>query len=407
MSKKVLKISFTFKVYHLCWVVTKTSVVESVDNLLYDIFVFEKYTQPKIERIKIFSQKYKIYIMPVVLLGGFLIDFITLRRVDGVFDNIILLSHLLIAGVSIVLLFSKDNRFGNKFNISKHAQKIEYVMLFSFGALFSGSIIFFSKSASLASSWPFFLLLLILMLGTEFQKKYFQRLIFQINFYYIALFSYLIVFVPVLTRDMGPEVFIVSGVSSLVLFSLFFLLLFAIDKNKLKMYLRKMIVGVVSIFLFFNFLYFANIIPPIPLSLKFGEVYHSVYRVSSGDYVGIYETVPFLKFWEKRSSVVHRKLDGSVYVFSAVFAPTRLNTDVYHQWQYFDVVLNKWVNSSRIKISISGGREGGFRGFSFKRSLHNGKWRVLIQTERGQNLGRIKFEIASDLAGIVLKEELL
>ncbi len=383
------------------------TAVESVNNLVYYIGMLEKYTAPKIEKIKIFSQKYKIYIMPVVLLVGFLLDFITLRRVDGVFDNIIITSHLFLSGLAITLLFSKDTLLGQKLKIARHAQKIEYLMLFSFGALFSGSIIFFSKSAALSSSWPFFLLLLILMLGTEFQKKYFQRLIFQINFYYTALFSYLIVLIPVLRKDMGPDVFIASGLLSLFFIFLFFFALYLIDKIKLKIYLKKMSVGVISIFVFFNFLYFTNVIPPIPLSLKFSGVYHSVYRVSSTNYVGMYEPSQSLFFWKKRSSTIHRDQNGSVYVFSAVFAPTKLDTKIYHQWQYFDLVQNKWIDSSRIELNISGGRQDGFRGYSFKKSLENGKWRVLVETERRQKLGQVKFNIASKEGNLDLKEELL
>jgi len=378
--------------------------VESVDNFVYDIYMVARH---KIEKIKIFSEKYKIYIMPAVLLGGFFIDFLTLRRVDGVFDNIILASHLLLSGIAVTLLFSKDTKIGSILRIEKYASRIEYVMLFSFGALFSGSIIFYSKSASLSSSWPFFLLLLILMLGTEFQKKYFQRLLFQINFYYIALFSYLIVLIPVFKKDMGPDIFLVSGMLSLVCISLLFFILFTLDQKKLRKYLKKMIFGVLSIFVLFNFLYFTNIIPPIPLSLKFSGVYHSVYRVSSANYVGMYEPGESILFWKKRSNTVHRESGGSVYVFSAVFAPTKLDTKIYHQWQYFDRVEKKWKDSSKIELEVSGGRQDGFRGYSLKRSLENGKWRVVVETERGQKLGQIKFNIVSQTSSLDLKEELL
>ena len=180
----------------------------------------------KIEKIKQTRERYKVYITPLVLILGFILDILTLNRVDQVFDNVILIVHLVIVGTTILLLFGKDTKWGHRLNIIKHAQKIEYLMVFSFGALFSGSMIFFSKSASLASSWPVLLLLLILMLGTEFQRKYFQRLILQVNFYFIALFSYLIVLIPVLRRDMGPSLFIASGIVSLIAISFFFFILF-------------------------------------------------------------------------------------------------------------------------------------------------------------------------------------
>lgn len=361
----------------------------------------------KVEKIKIYSEKYRFYIMPVVLLLGFFLDFLTLQRVDRLFDNLILITHLFILGTTIALLFAKDTNFGQRFGILRHAQKIEYVMLFSFGAVFSGSIIFYSKSASIGSSWPFLLVLLILMLGTEFQKKYFQRLVFQINFYFIAIFSYLIILIPVLKRQMGPEIFLISGVISLFLISFYFLVLYAIDGRRLQQYLKKLIFGILSLFALFNFLYFTNIIPPIPLSLKFSGVYHSVFRVSNTNYVAVYEPGIWWNVLNKRSRVVNRKNGEPVYVFSSVFAPTRLDTKIYHQWQYFDPIKYKWIDSTKIELDIVGGREGGFRGYSLKRNLENGKWRVLIETERGQRLGQIKFKIQTKTGEIVLKEEVL
>ena len=378
--------------------------VESVDNLVYYIHMI---LSEKIEKIKQTRERYKVYITPLVLILGFILDILTLNRVDQVFDNVILIVHLVIVGTTILLLFGKDTKWGHRLNIIKHAQKIEYLMVFSFGALFSGSMIFFSKSASLASSWPVLLLLLILMLGTEFQRKYFQRLILQVNFYFIALFSYLIVLIPVLRRDMGPSLFIASGIVSLIAISFFFFILYVLDRRSLRRYIKKMVAGVVSIFVIFNILYFTNIIPPIPLSLKADGVYHSVYRISPTNYVGLYESTDWWNFWQKRSKVVNRSAGESIYVFSSVFAPTSLNTKIYHQWQYLDPVKNKWVDSSRIELEVSGGREGGFRGYSKKSNLKDGKWRVVIETERNQKLGRITFKIISTKESVKLEEEIL
>ncbi len=358
-----------------------------------------------VRKIKTFSEKNRVYIMPFVLLLGFFVDFLTLQRIDRLFDNLIIVTHLLISGVAIMLLFAKDTNVGKRIGIARQATKIEYVMLFSFGAVFSGSIIFYSKSASIGSSWPFFLILLILMLGTEFQKRYFQRLLFQINFYFIALFSYLIILAPVLKRDMGPDMFLTSGLLGLFAISFFFVILYFIDKGKLLMYLKKMVITVIAIFLFFNFLYFANIIPPIPLSLKSSGVYHSVYRVSPTNYLGTHESDEWWRIFGIET--VHYGVGNSLYVFSSVFAPVHLDTKIYHQWQYFDPIEHSWVDSSKIELNITGGREGGFRGYSLKRSLQYGKWRVLIETERGQKLGQIRFKIVPEEGTTTLQEKIL
>lgn len=369
--------------------------------------MLKKYTQKKIEKIKFLSEKYKSYLIPLFLVGGFLFDLATLRRVDGVYDNVVLSTHILIIGACIAALFSKDTLWGRRVGIFSYAQKIQYLMLFSFGAVFSGSIVFYSKSASLSSSWPLFLILISLFLGVEFQRKYFQRLVLQINFYFIAVFSYLIVLVPVLRKQMGPSIFMASGILALLFISIFFLVLYAVNSQKLSLYFKKMIIGIMSVFVLFNFLYFTNIIPPIPLSLKFSGVYHSVYRSSQSSYVAIYEKTPSWNIFRKRSRVVHREDGASVFVFASIFAPINLNTKIYHQWQYYDPISYEWIDSTRIEINVTGGRAEGFRGYSFKRSLHNGKWRVLIETERGQKLGRINFKIKTRVNPVNLVEEVL
>ena len=365
--------------------------------------------KPRIEKIKTFSQKYRIYIMPVVLLIGFLLDFLTLNRVDQLFDNLVLVTHLAIIGLTITLLFSKDKKLGKVFRVSKYSPFIEYIMLFSFGAVFSGSVIFYSKSASLWSAWPFLLVLLVLMLGTEFKKNYFQTVVFQINFYFIALMSYVIILVPVVLKEMGGDIFLLSGVVALILISLFLLFLSTIDLSSIRKYIKSLILSISSIFVLFNVLYFTNIIPPIPLSLKFASVYHNVYKISNNDYVGVYEPNPWWNMLRQRSRSVHKGTSESVFIFSSVFAPTKLDTNIYHEWQHFNPAKGKWESTDKIHLSVVGGRAEGFRGFSKKSNVPDGKWRVLIKTERNQRLGQIYFNVENVDKGreVKLTEEVL
>ena len=46
-------------------------------------------------------------------------------------------------------------------------------------------------------------------------------------------------------------------------------------------------------------------------------------------------------------------------------------------------------------FEISGGREGGFRWYSKKFTITAGKWRVKVETGRGQILGRIEFAVVN------------
>lgn len=359
------------------------------------------------QAFKRFKQKYGSYIMPIAIVGGFLLDAITLTQIDRLFDNLVFITHLLIIGALIVALFSKNTARGIRWKIQEREDLFNAIITFSFGALFSGFIIFYSRSGSLASSWPFILLLLGLMLGTEIKRAYYQNIVFQIAFYYLAIFSYLIFSLPVLFAKLGIGMFIASGVVSLVIIFFYLRLLRKVDRTIYDQYLPKIRIRVIVIFIMFNFLYFTNIIPPVPLSLKFKSVYHNIETVGENIYRGTYEEAPWYNVFGKRSRTIHKEEGAPVYVFASVFAPTRLRTSIFHSWHYYDSDAVKWVKTDRIKIPITGGRDEGFRGYSMKQNLWPGKWKVIIETERGQRLGQIRFTISDDnKTPILITEEL-
>lgn len=345
------------------------------------------------EKVKNVKQKYQHYVMPAAILVGFLLDTLTLNRIDQAFDNAILILHLLIVGTGITLLFGKNSAISKKLKVEERENLINTIITFSFGALFSGFIIFYTRSGSLSSSWPFVLMMVLLMLGTEIKKTYYQNIIMQISFFYLTLISYLIFFLPVVFASLGVRMFILSGLVSLLLIFLFTKLLKKVDKERYEQYIPKIKTRVVAIFIMFNLLYFTNIIPPVPLSLKFKSVYHNIELVGDNIYQGTYEETPWWNILRKRSRTVHRQEGEPAFVFASVFAPTRLRTSIYHSWEYYDETNVSWTQTDRIQIPISGGREDGFRGFSMKENLWPGKWRVIIETERGQRLGQIRFKI--------------
>ncbi len=365
----------------------------------------KKFIVDKKKSFEAFLERNHNYVLPLILVGGFVGDTLTLNRVDQVFDNLVLVAHLLIVAVTIMLLFARDTSFGRRFRVAQNDSTISAVMLFSFGGLFSGFTIFYSKSGSFISSWPFILGLLILMLGTEIRKKYYQKIILQISIFYIALFSYLIFSVPVLIRKIGAEVYLLSGVVSLLVFSLYALLLYKVDKLALLSYRRKIIVRISAIFIVFNILYFTNIIPPIPLSLTESAVYHDFSKIQGVQYGGFYEETPWWNFWKKRSSTFHRRDNETIYVYSSIYAPVNLNTTIYHRWEYFNPQITRWVETNRVAIPITGGRVDGYRGYSKKDSIGAGSWRVKITTNRGQTIGQINFKIKKATKELNLKEE--
>ena len=85
-------------------------------------------------------------------------------------------------------------------------------------------------------------------------------------------------------------------------------------------------------------------------------------------------------------------MDAPVYCFSSVFAPVTLHTTIYHHWQRrpFDDTAS-FKTTDRIPITITGGRETGYRFYTTKHRVQTGEWRVHVETEDGRILGRMTF----------------
>ena len=346
-----------------------------------------------IKRIRKFINEYERYLSPAALFAGFVFDNFTLTRIDLFFNNLILFFYLIVACVGIVFIQLHDNNVVRGFIATKAAPLVPLFIQFAFGGLFSGYLIFFSRSASLAVSWFFVLLLLALLVGNEFFRKHYKGLVFQISIFYFALFSFAIFYIPIIVGSIGASVFLLSGLVSLTAIWLLLYLLQRVIPKKIKAKKHLLSVSILSVFLVINFLYFANIIPPIPLSLKDSGVYHYIEKGKEGGYVVRSE----MKKWYELNLFgenINIKQGEPVYVYSAVFSPTNLNTNILHKWQYYDEKREEWVTSSNIRFPIIGGRDGGYRGYSFKKNVFPGRWRVDVTTERGQVLGRVYFKIS-------------
>lgn len=359
------------------------------------------------EKLEKFIKKNIVYVTPTMLFGGFIIHILTFRSIDEVFENLVLIFYLLVVGVCIALLVGRDRPIGRYLKVVEREFTVTAIMLFSFGSLFSAFLIFYSQSGSFISSWPFILILLILTLGPELRKRYFyKKMLLQFSIFYVAIFCYLIFLIPIILKKMGPEIYLLSGLVSLLIIGLYIFLLRKIDPREIYFRRKKILIRVFSIFAIFNILYFANVIPPIPLALKFRAVYHDFSRIQGIQYHGFYEKAPVWQFWNIRKKIFHRVGNETVYVYSQIYAPVNLNTNMYHRWEYFDPSKTRWVETDSIKIPITGGRAGGYRGFSQKTNVWPGSWRVKIETSRGQTLGRLTFKIKESESKPELSEDI-
>ncbi|MFH1036659.1 MAG: DUF2914 domain-containing protein, partial [Patescibacteria group bacterium] len=311
------------------------------------------------------------------------------------YENFVFIWGLLQIALVIILLNAYDaGRLRGKI-FDKIIPFLPIFMQFSFGNLFSGFIVFYIRSGSILISWPFLLILGALFLGNEFFRKRYLHLSFQTGVFFIALFSYSVFVTPVLLNEMGASIFLLSGAVSLLILGAVLFLQFLIMPAKIKFNLKPILVSVGTIYLVFQILYFGNIIPPAPLSVKDSGIYHSIERVNNGNYfyrVG-FEPAPAYLFFEEQSGTFHKMRGDFVYSYSAIFSPADLDVTILHKWSYFDETKGDWTEIARIPLNIIGGRDKGYRGYSYIINPAAGKWRVDIITGRGQVLGRRNFNV--------------
>jgi hypothetical protein len=358
-----------------------------------------------------FTEYYKRFETYISLIGfsfGLVFTFLTLTRVDMWLENFWIIVNLLIVAFSIFAITFYENWAKSK-NISDSSDDVFHFYLglliqFAFGGLFATYFVFYVRSASFSDSWLFILTLLILLVGNEIWKKHYQRLTFQISILFISFYLFLIFLLPVMFHRLGADLFIYAGILSLFFTFLFTLLLRRFAQEKFKSSHNYLKISLTGIFVLMNILYFTDIIPPIPLSLKEAGAYHTILKNIDGNYQVKGEPSSWFDFFN-RYPVFHKRAGEPVYVFSAIFSPVNFASKIVHQWQYYDEVKREWINSSKITLPITGGREEGYRLYSLKQSVTPGLWRVKVMTTSGQTLGKINFRVenASSTPDLITK----
>ena len=259
--------------------------------------------------------------------------------------------------------------------------------------------------AVLGASWPFLLVLVAIFIANEVFKKYHSRLVFTATLFFFALFSYTIVTTPILTRSIGTFTFLLSGIVALALFALFLKLLARLGPQQWRGARWWIALGAAAVYATLNLFYFTGVLPPLPLALADGGVYHFVAK--SGD---SYRAQDELQPWYARfgvEPVMHMAPGEALYLYSAVFAPIRLSTDIVHRWQRYDAARGKWLTVSKVIFPINGGRDGGYRGYSITHKVAPGDWRVDIDTVDGHIIGRVRFSVEMVAQKLTAEQKLL
>lgn len=345
-----------------------------------------------IEPVRNWYGRFERPISSLSLVLGFVFDALTLKRLDTLWENLWIIGHLIIIGIFIILIHVQESESGDEQNPSKAHFWYVNILQFFFGGILSTYLVFYFRSADIFSTWPFILLLLFAFIANESLKRHYTRFSFQISLFFLSIYSFAIFVVPVILHRIGGTVFLISGAISLIFILLFIRILFYYVKDKLAEGRKTVAFLIAGIFGFINFLYFTNLIPPIPLSLKDAGVYHSVIKNNEGNYVATREDNGWKKYFEIYPDFTETP-DSPVYAFSAIFSPKSLNLTIIHEWQHYDEIQRKWIVERTISLPVVGGRDGGFRTYSLRTNIAPGKWKVIIKTEHGQTIGSLRFKI--------------
>jgi DUF2914 family protein len=344
----------------------------------------------------------KPFMPAVFFFSGVSYDTLTLTRIDRLQDNLLLLLYLLLLGVLIVL----TGRLGiepppereqlaalSPFTRWLLRSRPYYPMASQFllGSLFSAYAVFYSRSATLTSTAVFFALLVLLLVGNEFLRDRLSNLRLLISLYALVCFGFFTFFLPVMTGYMNVLVFLAGAALSATVTFRVVQLIYRNNPDRSRREAFGVTIpsfGLIGLMVGF---YFLNWIPPVPLSMKFGGIYHEVKK--SDDRFELSFERKWYQVW-KRSDTTFPAHEP-IYCFTAVFAPVALNTTVYHHW-YFRGQPNKpFSHADKIPVKISGGREAGYRAYTFKQQLDPGDWRVDLESEDGRIIGRVSVTVES------------
>lgn len=326
--------------------------------------------------------------MPALIIWGFIYHYITFKVIPITDVLYLVFGYLALATLTIIFMHVYDQGIVT--------QRLRYVRLFvplllqfTIGSMIGGVFIFYWFSGSIFVSWPFIVLVVALIISMEFYKHYLEHPVVQFALYTFSAFLLLAVALPYFFTSISSVLFMLAGWISLFLAFGLVALLRKSPAIRDRMY--RIIIACVCVFLTMNVFYFYNLIPPVPLSIRDAGVYHSVAK-SGNDYVVEGEPRTLL---QKLTSpnIIHLGPDERAYVYSSIYSPIDLNIDIVHEWKYFDPSVRQWMSMSKVTFHLVGGRQEGYRGYSYKTNMPAGAWRVFVETPGGQVLGRYEFDV--------------
>lgn len=349
------------------------------------------------QQLAAFRERHAVKEGVLFFVGGFLFDVFTLGRIDDLFTLAQQAVYLtLLAGL---LLFEERCRLRGPpmRGIGAKAWTVtEAALHFLFGSLLSTSTLFFFKSASGITSLIFLALMLLLLIANELPM--FRRLgpVIRLGLFAFCLIAYLAYLIPILLGFLSPLLF----VAAVVLASAPLHILYSRVKvwsGSGSFAFRRAMLPMAGVQVLLLALYFVGAIPPVPLSVQAMGIYHSVEK-RDGEYWLTHEadspvTTLLNEFRPSEGDTVFRARPGEkIHVFARIFAPKGFKDRVFIRFSKKDA-KGAWDVRQPIPLTISGGRDAGFRGYAWTANYAPGDWRVLVETADQRTVKVLRFKV--------------
>lgn len=346
-----------------------------------------------VSTLKAFYERHERTALILFFVGGFIWDSLTLQRIDHLYSNFILFTYLICLMISLYIFnLADDDRWKNTF-LEDYEEYAPLAVQFFLGGLSSAYVVFFFRSVSLTKTVVFFILLVFLMISNEIFKHRISNKYLQFGAFFFINFTFFAFVIPVFAGMIGTFIFIISGVISLAVTLFFITFIYRKSPStRREINIKKMSAVIIGLYLTINLLYYFNMIPPVPLSLKSGLVAYNIEK-NDNNYLVTYDPDNTYKFWKPFDHELKYVSGDTVFAFTSIFAPTDLNKAVAHRWKWLNPETNSWNISDVIEYEIIGGRDGGYRGYTYKTNIHSGQWEIDVITEEGLILGSMNFEI--------------
>ncbi len=252
-----------------------------------------------------------------------------------------------------------------------------YLLLqFIYGGIFSALFILYFKSSGHLGTWLSAAVLGFLLVANEFVgKRYGER--FTLTWALLALNAILLFnfALPHAVGSLDSAWFYLSTAAGI----LFVHLLWRFAPGRPGRILPAWCVAG-ALFLAWQ----ADMIAPVPLVKQDLAVGHEFIQ-APGHYSLMLEAAPAWQFWRRQALTVHVPEGGKMYGVSAVFAPKGVTAALEHRWEVRQG--NAWRLAYRNGFKTTGGREKGFRGYSWVRNPPAGEWRFVVATQDGRTIG--------------------